>query len=137
MARNPAVADLLSTVLRTKARGFQRELAEKLGTTQASISRWASGQSSPDPAEWPAIEAALGLDEGSLATAAFGMSPAMVSRLLELPEQIASLTARMEAVEAALSRGDHPAGRVPTPKVVPIERPLRKAAKKKTPRTPD
>ena len=48
-----------------RPRGAAARLALALGKNQATVSRWARG-TQPDPALWPAIEDALGLERGTL-----------------------------------------------------------------------
>ena len=48
-----------------RPRGAAARLALALGKNQGTVSRWARG-TQPDPALWPAIEDALGMERGTL-----------------------------------------------------------------------
>lgn len=49
-----------------KRYGSKKELAEKLGVHQSTVTNWASGKSEPTTSRWPEIERALGLELGEL-----------------------------------------------------------------------
>jgi len=70
-ARNPGVARAIRQAIGYPApTGSLTRLAEAVGTTPSTASRWHSLQSSPDPALWSIIEHVLELPTGSLTKAA-------------------------------------------------------------------
>lgn len=94
----PAVSNRIAAELGDPypVRGSITRLAEAVGVTSASTSRWVSGQSSPDPALWPKIEAHLGLKPGTLSEAARSDLPANRETL--------DIAHRVELLETLVSR---------------------------------
>lgn len=67
---NHMVGAVIAAALDAKPRGFARELAETMGVTPASVSRWRKGKSLPDMSRWEDLEKALGLGRGRLSAEA-------------------------------------------------------------------
>lgn len=65
----PSMQQVIDEGLGT-ARGANVALAQALGVDQATVSRWRTGKADPAAKWWPAIEAALGMEAGTLAQAA-------------------------------------------------------------------
>lgn len=100
-ARHPAVAIAVSDAIGWPhaPRGALSRLAEQIDRDPSIVSRWHKRQSSPEPAEWPAIEAALGLRAGALERVYQARD--MIDQLVAMRPDV-SIT---PAVHEALARG--------------------------------
>lgn len=86
------VTELLATHL--TGHGSQTRLAEACGVAVQTVNKWKLGQTIPAPEKWPAIERALGLDDGEIAQAAGYTGPTIDGlhlRLAALEEQVAEI----------------------------------------------
>lgn len=93
---------LIAQRLTERGRGSQSALADALGVRAQTVSKWVSGDVTPEPGRWPAIEAALDLDEGSLRAAhlaAITPHPADAGARIPLEVQVALQTLGAELVQ--------------------------------------
>jgi transcriptional regulator with XRE-family HTH domain len=101
------LATVIAEALQRQGRGSKAALAAALGVTPSSVSRWATGEDTPDMTRWPRIEEVLNLDAGTFARA-LGISDTEVSlrqELSELAAKVDMLQAAVEQLEAHLGRG--------------------------------
>lgn len=61
-----AIASVLSAHLRNAPRGANRRMADQIGVSPATFSRWLDGSVIPDERQAAAIARAVGSDEGSI-----------------------------------------------------------------------
>jgi DNA-binding transcriptional regulator YdaS (Cro superfamily) len=74
--------------------GAQTRLAKACGVTPQTVNKWKLGQTIPAPEKWPAIERALGLEDGTIAREAGYTGPTVDevhARLAALEDQVAEL----------------------------------------------
>ncbi len=64
------VNEAITTALDAKPRGAKMGLAQAVGVTPATITKWVQGHTSPDPDKWTAIEQFLEMQPGDLRVAA-------------------------------------------------------------------
>jgi transcriptional regulator with XRE-family HTH domain len=101
------LATVIAEALQRQGRGSKAALAASLGVTPSSVSRWATGEDTPDMTRWPRIEEVLNLDAGTFARA-LGISDTEVSlrqELSDLSAKVDMLQAAVEQLEAHLGRG--------------------------------
>lgn len=101
------LATVIAEALQRQGRGSKAALAAALGVTPSSVSRWATGEDTPDMTRWPRIEEVLNLDAGTFARA-LGISDTEVSlrqELSDLSAKVDMLQAAVEQLEAHLGRG--------------------------------
>ncbi len=101
------LATVIAEALQRQGRGSKAALATALGVTPSSVSRWATGEDTPDMSRWPRIEEVLNLDAGTFARA-LGISDTEVSlrqELSDLAAKVDMLQAAVEQLEAHLGRG--------------------------------
>ncbi len=101
------LASVIAEALQRQGRGSKAALAAALGVTPSSVSRWATGEDTPDMTRWPRIEEVLNLDAGTFARA-LGISDTEVSlrqELSDLSAKVDMLQAAVEQLEANLGRG--------------------------------
>jgi transcriptional regulator with XRE-family HTH domain len=101
------LATVIAEALQRQGRGSKAALATALGVTPSSVSRWATGEDTPDMTRWPRIEEVLNLDAGTFARA-LGISDTEVSlrqELSDLAAKVDMLQAAVEQLEAHLGRG--------------------------------
>jgi len=101
------LATVIAEALQRQGRGSKAALAAALGVTPSSVSRWATGEDTPDMTRWPRIEEVLNLDAGTFARA-LGISDTEVSlrqELSDLAAKVDMLQAAVEQLEAHLGRG--------------------------------
>lgn len=79
-AKHPHLTDALRKGIKGSEL-TQAQIAARLGVTQATVSRWARGEMSPDRELWPAIEALLGLSLPGYEPEAVGDHEARISQL--------------------------------------------------------
>ena len=94
-ARDPHVSQVIRDTLGDPApRGALARLAKTLGVSPPAVSRWYTLESSPERTMWPALERALGLDEGTLRS-----SPApQLDEASALRQQVELLAAQVEGL---------------------------------------
>lgn len=95
---------LIAGALNRQGRGSAAQLAEATGVSAGAVSRWASGELSPEMARWPVIEETLGLEVGTFARA-LGLSESEVelrTTVSDLSERVAMLQTAVEQLEARL-----------------------------------
>lgn len=63
------VAEVISEAF-ARSPKTQNQIANALGVSQASASRWLKGDNRPQPKHWPTIEKELNMAQGSIAQAA-------------------------------------------------------------------
>lgn len=101
VAKYPQVTALMIELAgRHPQRGSMRDLAASTGRSAATISRWHSGESRPEPGVWQAIA-----DH-------FGVGVAVVSQALESPDSDIGLTVVSERLDELTRRLDALARRV-------------------------
>jgi transcriptional regulator with XRE-family HTH domain len=104
---NDRLASVIAEALQSQGRGSKAALAAALGVTPSSVSRWATGEDTPDMTRWPRIEEVLNLDAGTFARA-LGISDTEVSlrqELSDLSGKVDMLQAAVKQLEAHLGRG--------------------------------
>lgn len=118
MARHPAIAQAIRQAVGYPApKGAITALAVAAGVEVPTASRWASGQMSPGPEHWPALERHLGLQPGDLAA----LLDEPVAHGSVTRAEFEALVARVAALESsaaparrlrAARSGDTPGGKV-------------------------
>lgn len=61
------VTQRIASYIASSGRGSQVKLAKALGVQPQTVNKWVKGQTCPEPERWAELEAAMGLEEGTLA----------------------------------------------------------------------
>ncbi len=87
-----------------KAQGLsQRDLGDRFGVDQTTVSRWVRGKQAPERHLWPDLADFLGLELGELTTMLLASSPE--ARLDRLEAQVDELRQLVGELVEALERG--------------------------------
>lgn len=111
----PALGNAISRAMKDAGLN-QTDLAEKVGATQQTVSRWTSGRVLPSLDKLPKLAKVLGVDQGELMDALVkdaqterNTDVRLPSRMAWMEKKIRDLEERIEALESGPAKGRRPA----------------------------
>lgn len=81
-----AVTAVIADLIKQRGRGTNRELADALGVTEPTVSRWSHGKAQASPEYWEGIERFFGLEVGALGLAGVDVTRKLVQLEAEIQE---------------------------------------------------
>lgn len=93
-------AGMVTTIIReaieAEGRGAQSRVARDVGVAVQTVNKWVKGQVHPEPARWPRIEEALGLEPGTIEQRSGSRPTAADDEVVALRREVAELRAKVE-----------------------------------------
>lgn len=91
------ISDLVREEIQRRPRGAASRLAETVGVTPQTVSKWVHGQSTPDMESWTRVAEALDLPPDAFFVAAFGSrSPTVDDRVEAVEGEVRELRSMVE-----------------------------------------